>query len=212
MSSVSHYDTLRLKISTLNSELDTIEYHQAREEMTNIQKYFEQHLLSAQVHEKKTANRELHDLSKKIEKKKPKKKFNLIRKNKPVPKPAEVEPELKTAVIPEIHQKATIENKTSEQIVYEAKEGEDLVFRNFEDSKITIIGNCMSIIVENFKNSHLIMENCIFGAAMVRNGISFVTIFVHFLKSFLPSFFKENNNATFHIIRRPVLQNGIRYV
>lgn len=171
---MSHYDMLRVQISKLNALLNDIDYHQAREEMNNIQKYFDQHLLSAQTHEKKTANRELHDLNKKIEKKKPKKKFNLIRKNKDIPKPVEEMNQTENSTQIEVEQSiANIENKTGVTMTYDASnEDQDLVLRNLDGCSITITGNCSSIFIENFKNSQLVMENCIFGAAMVRNSIS----------------------------------------
>ena len=55
--------------------------------------------ISAKVHEKRTLNRELNDLNKKIEKKKPKKKFALSRKQKTVTKSDESEKIIESEVV-----------------------------------------------------------------------------------------------------------------
>jgi len=166
---MSYYDELRGQISSLSLNLGEVEYHAARDSLLQMQKYFDEHLLSAKTYEKKTLNRELHVLNKKIEKKKPKKKFALVKKSGTKSSTIETAVEKKESKIEIEAKKASIPGGSNIDINYETTGSEeDVVIRDFINSKIRISGNCSSIIIENCGKSELIVADCVFGAAMVR--------------------------------------------
>ena len=166
---MSHYEDLRGQISSLSLKLGEVEYHSARDSLLQMQKYFDEHLLSAKTHEKKTLNRELHDLNKKIEKKKPKKKFALVKKSAVKSSNIEAKVEKTESKIEIETKKASIPGGEDLNIHFETKgTEEDVVLRDFVNSKIEIRGNCSSIIIENCEKSEINIIDCVFGAAMVR--------------------------------------------
>lgn len=68
--------------------------------------------------------------------------------------------------------KASIPGGSNNDINYETTGNEeDVVIRDFINSKIRISGNCSSIIIENCEKSELVVTDCVFGAAMVRKRL-----------------------------------------
>ena len=65
---MSEFDQFRRQLAELGSSLNDLEYSDAREKFDNLQKIFEVNLSTIPDHEQKLANREIHDLHKKIEK------------------------------------------------------------------------------------------------------------------------------------------------
>ena len=65
---MSEFDQFRRQLAELGSSLNDLEYADAREKFDNLQKIFEVNLSTIPDHEQKLANREIHDLHKKIEK------------------------------------------------------------------------------------------------------------------------------------------------
>ena len=65
---MSEFDKFRRQLAELGSSLNDLEYSDAREKFDNLQKIFEVNLSTIPDHEQKLANREIHDLHKKIEK------------------------------------------------------------------------------------------------------------------------------------------------
>jgi len=119
-------------------------------------------------------NRELHDLNKKIERKKPKKKFNLIRKAAAEPK-IDATKKILHAERKEIEIKklATVESKRGETIHIRTKgEDDEIVLRDLIGCKVTVEGDCSSLTVEGAQDSELVLNGCIFGAAMIRKCCS----------------------------------------
>ena len=173
---MSAFDDLRSQISELNSELASLEYNAARDKFSKIQKYFDEHLLSAEGFEQKTSNRELHDLHKKIEKKKPKTKLSLMKKKKALQGSQSVD-SVKTnlekntkndAESTKVGERSSLHSLIGETKVYESSRGEDLVFQDFEDCTLSVQGSCGSLRIENMKNSKIFLEDSVLGAAMVR--------------------------------------------
>lgn len=174
---MSKFDQFRRQIAELSGELSALSYQDARVKCATIQTFFDEHLLSVDGYEQKTSNRELHDLHKKIEKKKPKTKLSLLKKKK-----AAATAPVNTHVTSNengklnregqtdlsVAEKTTLTSLTGETKVYEAVEGEDLVFRDFKDCSITVKGSCGSLRIENMEKTKVILEGCVLGAAMVR--------------------------------------------
>ena len=167
------FDDLRSQIFALNSELDSLEYNAARDKFSKIQKFFDEHLLSAEGFEQKTSNRELHDLHKKIEKKKPKTKLSLLKKKK-APQASQSLDTVKTSLEkkkePEtkVGERSSLHSLKGETKVYESSRNEDLVFQDFEDCTLSVKGSVGSLRIENMKNSKIFLEDSVLGAAMVR--------------------------------------------
>ena len=65
---MSEFDQFRRQLAELGSSLNDLEYSDAREKFDHLQKIFEVNLSTIPDHEQKLANREIHDLHKKIEK------------------------------------------------------------------------------------------------------------------------------------------------
>ena len=65
---MSEFDKFRRQLGELGSSLNDLEYSDAREKFDHLQKIFEVNLATIPDHEQKLANREIHDLHKKIEK------------------------------------------------------------------------------------------------------------------------------------------------
>jgi len=168
------FDDLRSQVTELNGELASLEYIAARDKFSKIQKFFDEHLLSAEGFEQKTSNRELHDLHKKIEKKKPKTKLSLLKKKK-APQMSQsldsvkAKPQkLKNEPDTKVGERSSLHSLIGEKKVYESSRGEDLVFQDFEDCTLTVKGSCGSLRIENMKNSKIFLEHSVLGAAMVR--------------------------------------------
>jgi len=174
---MSEFDQFRRQLAELGSSLDQLEYAQAREKYENLQKMFEIELSTIPDHEQKLANREIHDLHKKIEKKKPKKAFALKKKNKkPIQsrsyKTESVEhPIVDSSNSSALTIKPIFNDVSGQKFEYETKnEEENILIRNVEDCSVYIHGNCSSFTLENAKNTIVDMDKCIFGAAMVRDS------------------------------------------
>ncbi|CAG5089252.1 Oidioi.mRNA.OKI2018_I69.PAR.g12149.t1.cds [Oikopleura dioica] len=167
------FDDLRSQIFALNGELESLEYNAARDKFSKIQKFFDEHLLSAEGFEQKTSNRELHDLHKKIEKKKPKTKLSLLKKKK-APQASQSLDTVKTSLEkkkePEtkVGERSSLHSLKGETKVYESSRNEDLVFQDFEDCTLSVKGSVGSLRIENMKNSKIFLEDSVLGAAMVR--------------------------------------------
>merc|ERR1711920_905880 len=86
LTDMTTFDTFRADLAALTSQLDQLSYEQLRAQYAQFQRTFELELSALPQHEQKLANRELHDLHKKIEKKKPKKTFALKKKTLKVAK------------------------------------------------------------------------------------------------------------------------------
>merc|ERR1712048_1467600 len=80
LTDMTTFDSFRADLAKLTNELGSITYDEARVNYGQLQKTFELDLSALPQHEQKLANRELHDLHKKIEKQKPKKSFALKKK------------------------------------------------------------------------------------------------------------------------------------
>jgi len=142
-----------------------------------LQKTFELDLSALPQHEQKLANRELHDLHKKIEKQKPKKSFALKKRTKLAPKVEEqksneiVSNENKIELIP------IYSNLKNETKVYQTESSDaSLLIKNVENCKITINGPCSSFTLENAISCSIVMNDVTYGAAMVRDSSKCETI------------------------------------
>lgn len=175
---MSEFDQFRRQLAELGSSLNDLEYSDARQKFDNLQKIFEVDLSTIPDHEQKLANREIHDLHKKIEKKKPKKSFALKKKTKKPVEPKPVEPEADSVIESKTDEtQSALEIKPiyidlkDQKLEYETKnEEENILIRNVENCSFIIRGNCSSFTLENAKNTNVEMDNCVFGAAMVRDS------------------------------------------
>merc|ERR1712062_770465 len=118
------FDEFRVEMATLASKLDTVAYDEARAQYGELQKTFEIELAALPSHEQNLANRELHELHKKIEKRKPKKTFSLKKRSAPKPKVPVSEPVVEA---PAVEDESNIElvpvtsNVSNQTINYQAE-------------------------------------------------------------------------------------------
>jgi len=169
------FDTFRADLAALAAQLDTIAYDVARANYAQLQKTFELELSALPQHEQKLANRELHDVHKKIEKRKPKKSFALKKKTKATPKKDEhVE---KAEQDGDKVEKSQIElipiyaDLTDETKVFESTNRDaSLLIKNVAKCNITINGPCSSFTLENASDCTITLSDITSGAAMVRDA------------------------------------------
>ena len=166
------FDTFRANLAALTSQLDQLTYEQLRAQYAQHQTTFELELSALPQHEQKLANRELHDLHKKIEKKKPKKSFSLKKKTKlVVRKEEELEKEKEEEEKSNIEIDPIYADLSDETRVYQCQNHDaSLLIKNVAKCNITINGPCSSFTLENASNCIITLNDITTGAAMVRDA------------------------------------------